>query len=143
MSDEECKTCGRPDAGHWLGCAEAAPSREDGTSVPLVLIRREHLDEVVSDILAAVGTDQMGELYNSLGDLIHEHYEPYSWLSAEEQAAWRTAVAEKLGGEGYGDPTPLTPTVTQCIFPGCTEPQRSADKRVKYCDAHSDPKNRK
>lgn len=30
-----------------------------------------------------------------------------------------------------------------CILPGCAQPQRSADKRVKYCDAHSDPKNRK
>lgn len=30
-----------------------------------------------------------------------------------------------------------------CTFGGCTEPRRSADKRVKFCTEHSDPKNRK
>lgn len=23
MSKDECKTCGRPDEGHWIGCAES------------------------------------------------------------------------------------------------------------------------
>lgn len=138
-----CKTCGREEDGHWIGCEGAMPTGENATSVASVSIRREHLDEVVSTILTAVGTDQMGELYSSLGDLIHEHYEPYSWLSAEEQAAWRTAVAEKLGGEGYGDPAPTAPPVAQCTYDDCTKPRRSADKRVKFCEEHSDPKNRK
>jgi hypothetical protein len=30
-----------------------------------------------------------------------------------------------------------------CSFDGCSEPRRSADKRVKFCEFHSDPKNRK
>jgi hypothetical protein len=30
-----------------------------------------------------------------------------------------------------------------CSFPDCTEPRKSADKRVKFCEFHSDPKNRK
>lgn len=30
-----------------------------------------------------------------------------------------------------------------CTFPGCDQPRRSADKRVKFCELHSDPKNRK
>lgn len=30
-----------------------------------------------------------------------------------------------------------------CAFLDCTEPRRSADKRVKFCETHSDPKNRK
>ncbi len=30
-----------------------------------------------------------------------------------------------------------------CSFEGCSQPRRSEDKRVKFCDEHSDPKNRK
>jgi hypothetical protein len=30
-----------------------------------------------------------------------------------------------------------------CAFDDCEEPRRSADKRVKFCETHSDPKNRK
>lgn len=30
-----------------------------------------------------------------------------------------------------------------CAFDGCSEPRKSDDKRVKYCEEHSDPKNRK
>lgn len=30
-----------------------------------------------------------------------------------------------------------------CTFDGCSDPRRSADKRVKFCEFHSDPKNRK
>lgn len=30
-----------------------------------------------------------------------------------------------------------------CAFDGCSEPRKSADKRVKFCEFHSDPKNRK
>jgi hypothetical protein len=32
---------------------------------------------------------------------------------------------------------------SECIADGCTEPRRSDDKRVKFCETHSDPKNRK
>lgn len=30
-----------------------------------------------------------------------------------------------------------------CAYGDCLEPRRSDDKRVKYCETHSDPKNRK
>lgn len=30
-----------------------------------------------------------------------------------------------------------------CAFGGCSEPRKSDDKRVKFCEFHSDPKNRK
>jgi hypothetical protein len=32
---------------------------------------------------------------------------------------------------------------TECSFEGCTAERRSEDKRVKFCETHSDPKNRK
>jgi len=31
----------------------------------------------------------------------------------------------------------------ECAFDGCSEPRKSDDKRVKFCEFHSDPKNRK
>lgn len=39
------------------------------------------------------------------------------------------------------DSTP--PVFDACSLAGCSEPRRSADKRVKFCEFHSDPKNRK
>lgn len=31
----------------------------------------------------------------------------------------------------------------ECFHEGCTNLRRSDDKRVKFCEFHSDPKNRK
>lgn len=71
-NDEECKTCGRPAAGHWLGCAEAE-----------------------------------------------------TWKTVERD---NVTVSTNADVCGYAD---------------CMDPRRSADKRVKFCETHSDPKNRK
>lgn len=38
---------------------------------------------------------------------------------------------------------PPAPEGDSCTFDGCSEPRRSEDKRVKFCEFHSDPKNRK
>lgn len=74
MSDsEECKTCGRPDKGHWIGCAEASSERPE--------------DDATSE------------------------------------------DAESVAG--------------MCTYEECVFQRRSADKRVKFCELHSDPKNRK
>lgn len=70
MTDEECKTCGRQDKGHWLGCPEA------------------------------------------------------------QREAARNLVEPDFTG-------------SLCTFDGCSELRRSEDKRVKFCETHSDPKNRK
>lgn len=35
------------------------------------------------------------------------------------------------------------PAYAACSFDGCPELRRSTDKRVKFCEFHSDPKNRK
>ena len=34
-------------------------------------------------------------------------------------------------------------TVGQCEFVGCGNPKKSAHARAKWCETHSDPKNRK
>lgn len=138
----ECQTCGRED-GHYLGCAEA--------NVPLVAPAFDVTDhglrpnwrqagKVAYDIVNAVGTDQMSELYGALDDLIWDHYEPYQAMNDDERAMFREAVKDAIE---EGGPVAPPPTAPQCIFGGCTEPRRSSDKRVKFCEFHSDPKNRK
>jgi hypothetical protein len=73
MSGKECKTCGRPDRGHWIGCAEAVKELQaDGWTVGPAVAEADH-----------------------------------------------------------------------CAHGECTDLRRSADKRVKFCEFHSDPKNRK
>lgn len=143
----ECKKCGRAGGGHWIGCAKSAQPVKavvvDTPSPALKAPDAEVVKEVAAEILAAVGSDQMGELYSALGDLIHDHYEPYDSMSEAEKATWRTAVAEELGGEGYGDPAPKAAEIATCAYGNCPGPRRSADKRVKFCEFHSDPKNRK
>lgn len=79
----ECETCGRPDDGHWVGCAEAS---------------------------------QLGTAYD--------------WNGGKE---WNP-----LGGVMKA----LTPEL-MCTHEGCEYRRRSDDKRVKFCEIHSDPKNRK
>lgn len=80
MSNQECKTCGRKDKGHWIGCAEA---------------------------LAAM--------------------KPIGWMTE-----WADGI-QPMGEAAAG----------QCAYDDCTDPRRSTDKRVKFCELHSDPKNRK
>lgn len=77
MTDEECKTCGRPDKGHWLGCAEAA-----GANL--------------------------------------------------QQASATRGYAAQLSDE-------------ECAFGDCKNPRRPKRKgpAPKFCETHSDPKNRK
>lgn len=41
------------------------------------------------------------------------------------------------------DSAHITQQVVRCAFDGCTELRRTLDKRVKFCEFHSDPKNRK
>jgi hypothetical protein len=66
------------------------------------------------------------------------------WLGCEESPFWANADklpdgdewAEELQEQGVEPASP-------CGFGDCQEPRRSGDKRVKYCEEHSDPKNRK
>jgi hypothetical protein len=53
---------------------------------------------------------------------------------------------ETSGADGPMDPAAILGVDAEgdhCTFEGCSEPRRSADKRVKFCETHSDPKNRK
>ena len=62
----------------------------------------------------------------------------------EEDGHW--LGCEKASDEGPMDPAAILGVYVadgQCTYDGCTEPRRSADKRVKFCEEHSDPKNRK
>ncbi|MGN6127884.1 MAG: hypothetical protein ACTHON_15085 [Humibacter sp.] len=55
-------------------------------------------------------------------------------------------VEKKYDWNGGQEPNPLGAAVKEllgCEFDGCTEPRKSADKRVKFCEFHSIPKNRK
>lgn len=144
MTDEECKTCGRQDKGHWLGCAEAIatprPSWPFDVTDHGLVPDYPAAAKVAYAIVTAVGTDQMSESYDALDDLIWDHYEPFRTMNDNEKALWREAVREAIED---GGPRIPEPTVPECIFGGCSEPRRSADKRVKFCETHSDPKNRK
>lgn len=64
---------------------------------------KHEVQAVVANVLSHVG-DQMGELYDAIGDLLWDHYEPYSAMAEGEQRAWRDAFeAELVGGyEGQG-----------------------------------------
>lgn len=55
---------------------------------------------VVAEVLAAIGTEQMSESWDAIGDLLWDHHEPYQDYSTEEQAAWRDAFRAELEG-GY------------------------------------------
>lgn len=48
-----------------------------------------------------------------------------------------TTVPEEDVPAGPGE------TVEQCDFDGCDNPRKSAHARAKWCETHSDPKNRK
>jgi len=48
-----------------------------------------------------------------------------------------TTVPEEDVPAGPGE------TVGQCDFDGCDNPRKSAHARAKWCETHSDPKNRK
>lgn len=140
----ECKTCGRPDDGHYLGCAQAAiaaptPQPFDVTDHGLRPNDRQ-VDRVAIEILTAVGIDQMGDLYDALDDLIWDHYEPFQTMTDGEKAMWREAVRDAIedGGEA-----PVAPVENPCAFEGCSEPRWSNAPRAQFCATHKDPKNRK
>jgi len=60
------------------------------------------------------------------------------WIGCEESQFWAKA-AELMDAEkeitGIKNPV--------CSFGDCEELRRSDDKRVKFCEFHSNPKNRK
>ena len=46
--------------------------------------------------------------------------------------------------EALADAPEITDDMSEvCAFDDCRSPRRLGDKRVKYCEEHSDPKNRK
>lgn len=52
------------------------------------------------------------------------------------KAAWEANALPDLKPEQVFDPG-------TCEYDGCANPRWSTDKRVKYCEDHKDPKNRK
>ena len=56
---------------------------------------------IAEAILRRVGTDQMGELYNAIPDLIHEEWPGYQNLDHVGRVALVQRVAEQFSGEGY------------------------------------------
>lgn len=64
------------------------------------------------------------------------------WIGCEGTAKPKLMTASHVKPMGR-DTVDLTLDPAQCTFDGCSAPRRSADKRVKFCETHSDPKNRK
>ena len=61
--------------------------------------------QVVAEVLAAIGTEQMSQSWDAIDDLLWDHYEPYQDMSPEDQAAWRDAFRAELE---RGDWSPTT-----------------------------------
>jgi len=63
------------------------------------------------------------------------------WIGCPETTG-ATEPYDRHGGKEW-NPLGETMKALTCSFDGCSELRRSVDKRVKFCETHSDPKNRK